>query len=145
MNSRESIFAALFATVSNSPQFTTKSRAVRHWADVAPAEMPALFQEQGKQHAITNRPAPTKWIFYVDVIIYVGETSTSTTDVATVLNNLVDGVLAAIAPSPATGVQTLGGLVADARVQGEIEIHEGRNDGGRLGVAVIPIEINPNV
>lgn len=144
MNSREQIFAALFALASGASSFTTKSRSVRHWADVAPAEMPALFQEQQKQRGTVNRPAPTKWTFYADLIIYVSESS-STDDVSTALNNVVDQVVLALEPSVTSTSQTLGGLVTDCRVQGEIEIHEGRGDGGRLGIAVIPIEIIANV
>lgn len=149
MTSREAIYSKLFELAAGAAAFTTKSRAVRHWADVAPAEMPALFQEQGKQRGIKNPPTPTKWVLTADLIIYVSDATPSangTVDIATLLNNAVDAVDAALAPSPATGTQTLGGLVTDARIVGDVDIYEGRLDaGGRLGVAVIPVEIVASV
>ena len=141
MNSRESIYAALFTVASTAAGFVTAERKVRHWTDVGPGEMPALFLEQGKQKAEKVPPKPTKWTLTADLIIYVADSTSGEDDIATALNNLVDAVDAALAPSPATNTQTLGGLVTDCRIQGDVEIYEGNADNRRLGIAVIPVEI----
>jgi hypothetical protein len=145
VNSRELIYSTLFALVADAAEFTTTSREARLWSDVAPAEMPALFQQQGNQTATTNRPAPTKYLLTVDLIIYACEATAGDNLTVTVLNNLVDAVIAKLDPPPGMPCQTLGGLVTDVRVQGAIDVHEGRNDNGRIGIAVIPVEILANV
>jgi hypothetical protein len=57
-----------------------------------------------------------------------------------VLNPLLDAIEAALAPVPVQGnVQTLGGLVSRAYIDGEIEIDEGNID--NQSVAIIPVSI----
>ncbi|MBS0200292.1 MAG: hypothetical protein JSR70_07550 [Proteobacteria bacterium] len=46
MNSRESIYAALFNVAQSVPGFVTYSRRIRHIEDLAPGEFPAVFQTQ---------------------------------------------------------------------------------------------------
>lgn len=49
---RETIYAALWELGASAAQFTSTNRRLRHWADVAPAEQPALFMsEKGGQAA----------------------------------------------------------------------------------------------
>jgi len=67
----------------------------------------------------------------------------NTADVVTTLNNEVDAIVAALDREPASGMQTLGGLVHDCRIAGDIETDEGRL--GQQAVAIIPIEIIANV
>ena len=146
MNRREAIFAALFAQLSTATGFATKSRSAKMIDQVAPADRPALFQQQLHQSADQKLRQPTKWKFYADVILYVHEQNlagTTYTDLVSLLNDQVDAVLAAIAASPATTQQTLGGLVEDVRVQGEVQVTEFRAENGHEMAAVIPLEIYP--
>jgi hypothetical protein len=147
MNARETIFAALFAQLSTASGFVTTSRAPKLIDQVSPAERPALFQHQLHQSADRKLRQPTKWILRAEVILYVHEqnlTSTpSFTDLVQLLNQQIDAVESAIAPSPATMQQTLGGLVEDVRVQGELEVYEMRVQSGHQMAAIIPLEIYP--
>jgi hypothetical protein len=142
VNSRETIFAALFALVSPLPALQTASRRLKHWTDVAPPDQPALFQAEGRQTASVVANQPTKWTFRAEFVVYVHANTADTDDVITTLNNLVDSIVAALEREPATGRQTLGGLVYDCRISGDIETDEGRL--GEQAVAIIPIEIIAN-
>jgi hypothetical protein len=149
MVSREAIFAALFARLAplqGSPDgdgtVVTLSRTLKAWTDVAPADQPALFQSEGRQTAVTGNGLLTKWAFHAELAVYVHASTAGTLDVVERLNGVVDAVLAAIDREPGTGRQTLGGLVHDCRVQGDVETDEGRL--GQQAVALIPIEIIAN-
>lgn len=140
MTSRESIFAALFALASNAAGFTTKSRTVKTWADVAPADQPALFQVEGKQHADSRALVGPKWTFHAELIVYAHQQNTvNGADLVSVLNAQVDAVVAALAPATGFDAQTLGGRVTDVRIDGDIETSEGRL--GEQAVAIIPLLI----
>lgn len=143
MTSRESIFAALFTLLQTATGFNSSSRSIKDFADVAPADQPALFLQEGKQRAETRYRIPTKWTFYADIVLYVNSaTPNQSADTVTVLNQQIDAVLAVLAPSKVTADVTLGNLVEDVRVNGDVDVYEGRLDaGGRQGIAVIPIEI----
>lgn len=140
--SREQIFAALFAQVSSSA-FVTMSRRMQHYANVDSASQPALFQSEGKQTAAVVAGKPTKWTFRAALAIYAHAQTANPDDLTSTLNDLVDGVVAALDREPATERQTLGGLVYDCRVQGDIETDEGFL--GDQAVALIPIEIITNL
>lgn len=142
MTSRESIFAALFALTSGSATLRTRSRTLRDFTQVDPAEQPALFQAEGRQAATKVAGMPTKWTFHAELVVYVHRATCGQDDVVVALNAEVDTIVAALEPSPATGTQTLGDLVHDCRIQGEIETSEGRL--GDQAVAIIPIEIIAN-
>lgn len=142
MTSRKAIFAALFALARTSAGFVTTSRALKVWDDVAPADQPALYQVEGKQVAVVLPRTPTKWTFHAELVIYTHEqNATGGADVVDLLNDLVDAVVAALAPRPGES-QTLGGLVTDCRIDGSIDTSEGRL--GHQAVAIIPILIIAN-
>ena len=146
MRSRETIFAALFAQLSTASGFAVKSRAARSVEQVSPAEMPALFQQQLHQSAAQTSRQPAKWKLYADVLIYLHEQNlqgTSYTDLVSLLNDQIDAVLAAITPLPGQEQQTLGGVVEDVRVNGELQVFEFRVESGHEMAAVIPLEIYP--
>lgn len=137
MINREQIYSALFARLRSIPGFVTTSRRLRHWDDVAAVDQPALFQTQKPEQPEQQPGMPTKWTLAADVYIYVntgGDESPSS-----IINPLIDAVEAALAPDPITNRCTLGGLVAHAWIDGEVQ-----NDEGVLGdqaVAIIPIRI----
>jgi hypothetical protein len=60
---------------------------------------------------------------------------------ATILNPLLDALEAALAPSPATGIQNLGlpAMVQHPYIAGKIETDEGVL--GDQAIAIVPVEI----
>jgi len=139
MINREDIYAALFAKAQAITGLATVSRRLRHWADVSPAQQPALFQAQGDPVAQAEPGQPTVWLLKADWYLYVhcGEDPRAST--APLLNEVLDQIEAALAPEPYTGEQTLGGRVKRCRIVGTVQTDEGTL--GAQGVAVVPIEI----
>jgi hypothetical protein len=141
MITREPIYAALFALVADAANFVTTSRRLRHWSSLTPAEQPALFMLQKAEHAsVATLAAPTVWTLAVELYVYA-HASNRYVAPATVLNPLIDGVEAALAPMVTTGLQNLGlpDAVQHAYIAGKIETDEGvlRDQ----AVAIIPVEI----
>lgn len=136
---REAIYSALFALVSNLPGIVTSSRRLRHWTDVSPDEQPALFQAQIRQTAAAHTGAPTKWLLRADLYLYANSGQDPNAVPATALNNLMDAIEAALAPGPGQTVQNLGGIVHYCRISGEVMTDEGVL--GAQAVAIIPVEI----
>jgi|SRR6185437_3978582 len=135
---REPIYAALFALLSGAAGFSTVGRRLQSWEDT-PAQ-PALFQIQAGEKASEKFPgAPLRWQLSVRAWIYCQSDASPTSVPSSVLNPLVDAVVAALSPTPAGEKQTLGGLVLNAWVDGEIRIFEGVL--GQQAVAIIPISI----
>jgi hypothetical protein len=141
MISRENIFAALFALVSGAASFKTTSRKLKHWTDVSPADQPALFQTQGRETAISPYREPTKWTLRSSLYVYAHQSSLDALP-STALNNLIDAIVLALWQGPGVEEQTLGGLVSQCNIVGEIETDEGVL--GDQAVAIIPIEIMAN-
>jgi hypothetical protein len=134
---RESIYAALFALVSAVPGINTRSRRLKMWTDVAPADQPALFMAQVGEAAETLTTLPTRWHLHVELYLYA-HTQDSAQSPASVLNPLVDAIVALIMP-PNQEKQTLGGLAHYCRVSGQIKTDEGVL--GDQAVAIIPVEV----
>jgi hypothetical protein len=135
---REIIYSSLLDLLSAASGITTASRRLKHWADVAPADHPALFMVQKSETATVVTGQPTRWSLRVDVYLYVR--GASDISPASILNPTLDAVTAALMPATsASGPQTLGGLVTYARIEGAIETDEGTL--GDQAVAIIPIQI----
>jgi hypothetical protein len=137
--SREAIYAALFSKVSAAASVSTANRRLKHWSDVSPADMPALFMAQRGETAQTMTGQPTRWLMNADLILYVNDGGDPHTTPSTVLNPILDAITNLFTPDPVTGKQTLGGLVHYARISGGIAIDEGVL--GDIVIAVIPVEI----
>lgn len=138
MINREAIYGAFWAKVSAAGGFVTKSRRLKHWNDVAPAEQPALFMSQRREIGATQTGEPTIWKLLGDLYIYANVSDGSAPAIA--LNTLTDAVCATLAPDLISiGKCTLGGQVHYARIAGEIETDEGTL--GDQAVAIIPFEI----
>jgi hypothetical protein len=138
---REAIYGALWTLGSSAGIFASANRRLRHWADVAPVEQPALFMSEKGGHAVIHAlGAPIMWTLYADFYIYV-HSSDPYPAPATILNPLLDALERALAPSPATGIQNLGLplMVKHAYIAGKIETDEGVL--GDQAMAIIPIEI----
>src|SRR5215831_21024366 len=104
---REAIYAALWELGASAARFASVNRRLRHWADLAPAEQPALFMSEKGGHAVTKAlGGPTIWTLHADFYVYA-HSSDPYLAPAMLLNPLVDALEAALAPSPATGIQNL--------------------------------------
>ena len=139
MITREPIYSALFALWQNLPGVITWSRRLEHWSDVPPSKQPALYQIQRHEDPKTVRGIPTTWHLSVDLYIYVNSGLDPDAVPSLILNPILDAIETALAPDPASGFQTLGGLVSHAWISGRIETSEGAL--GAQEVAIVPIEI----
>ena len=138
---REWIYSALWELGANAARFASANRRLRHWADVAPGEQPALFMsEKGGQAAVKRLGAPIVWTLYADFYLYV-HSSDPYLAPATILNPLLDALEAALAPSPTTGIQNLGlpAMVQHAYISGKVQTDEGVL--GDQAIAIVPVEI----
>ena len=141
MIDREAIYVALWTLGAGAARFASADRRLRHWSDVAAAEQPALFMsEKGSHAAIKRLGAPIVWTLYADFYIYV-HSSDPYLAPGTILNPLIDALEAALAPSPATGIQDLGlpEMVQHAYIAGKLETDEGIL--GDQAIAIVPVEI----
>jgi hypothetical protein len=137
---REAIYGTLWSLAAGAASFASASRRLRHWADLAPAEQPALFMSEKGGHAVIKTlGAPIIWTLYADFYIYVH--SSDPLAPAMLLNPLIDALEAALAPSPVTGIQNLGlpAMVQHAYIAGKIETDEGVL--GDQAIAIVPVEI----
>jgi hypothetical protein len=138
---REAIYGALWLLAAGAANFASANRRLRHWADLAPAEQPALFMSEKGGHAVTKALGGlTIWTLSVDFYVYV-HSSDPYLAPAMLLNPLLDALEAALAPSPVTGIQNLGlpAMVQHAYTAGKVETDEGVL--GDQAIAIVPVEI----
>jgi hypothetical protein len=124
---RETIYAALWELAANEARFASANRRLRHWADLAPVEQPALFMsEKGGVAEVKKLGAPVVWTLYADFYVYA-HSSDPYLAPAAILNRLIDALEAALAPSPTTGIQNLGlpEMVQHAYIAGKVQTDEG--------------------
>lgn len=136
---RENIYAALFNLVKAAPSVVKSGRRLIHWADVATADMPALFVVQKTEVIEIRDGAPPRYKLEVDIVLYASTGSDESQAPSSILNPLVDYVTKVLNPDPAAGRQTLGGLVRYAQTTGSITTDEGLL--GTIGFVIIPVEI----
>lgn len=132
---------AQFATPINGRlSWAIVSRRVKLWSDVAAADQPALFiAEHGETIAYASENTPGKTILNVDLLLYVAGAKDPESIPARDLNVALDALFSALAPDPASGRQTLGGLVYRCRIEGRIVKDPGDLDG--QGLALVPVRI----
>ena len=138
---RETIYATLWELGASAAQFTSTNRRLRHWADIAPTEQPALFMsEKGGQAVIKKLGVPIVWTLYAEFYVYAHSSDPYLTP-ASILNPLLDALEAALAPSPTTGIQNLGlpQMVQHAYIAGKLQTDEGVL--GDQAIAIVPVEI----
>lgn len=137
---RETVYAGLFARLAAIPGLVTASRRLRHWSDTPAALQPALFMVQRHERPQQVRGAPSAWTLLVDLYLYAHAGGDPNAAPAQALNALIDGIEAALAPEPASGVQTLGGLVSHCWIDpAGIETDEGAL--GEQAVAILPVAV----
>ena len=138
---REPIYAALWELAASAASFASANRRLRHWADVAPAEQPALFMsEKGGSAVMKALGAPIVWTLYADFYVYVYSSDLYLAP-ATLLNPLLDALEAALAPLPATGIQNLRlpTMVQHAYIAGKVETDEGVL--GDQAIVIVPVAV----
>jgi hypothetical protein len=136
---REPICQALFTKLQAAAGFVTVSRKFKHFADVAPADQPALILVYRGDNVTTVPGQPSVTTLSFDALIYAHTRGDPAVAPSSVMNPLVDAVVSALAPEPVSGKQTLGGLVQHAWVEGRIETDEGLLQD--QGYAIVPISI----
>jgi len=135
---REQIYESLFNKVATIPGFVTTGRKLKHYADLAASEQPAIFQTQTGEVVHKNVNTPYWFDFTVALYVYVNTSADPEAVPATQINNLLDAIVETLAPNW-TGYQTLDGLVFNVVIDGTIETDEGVL--GDQAYAIIPIKI----
>lgn len=156
--SRETIDLALLSLLTTAVNFETVSRKWEDWQDAplnaqgaaAIPDMPALIQYKGPEtteyKGARGQPKIRFWKYWLMVYWKIPPDDTpgipGTTAGVSVLNPLLDVIDALFNPSALDdGVQTLGGLVIDVRIDGETTTALGDHDPSGLCGAVIPLVI----
>ena len=138
---REEIYEAVFQKLTGVAAFVTKSRRLRHIEEMdINTEMPAVFQVQQDESWDGGRTnLPTKKVLNVEWWVYVGEPNTSAAP-SSKLNPVLDAIDSVFGQDGGgLNVETLGGLVFNAKVSGTIEIIEGVL--GDRALAIIPVRV----
>lgn len=146
---REQVSIALFNLLKTAYAFPVSSRRMKIWDDVALINKPALFlDEEKEQHERSNHPTPAvrtlKYMVYIFTQVDPSIGSDATNVPVTQLNNLFDlidpvqgGILKA--DDGLQNRQTLGGLVYDCYIEGQITKVPGDLD--NQGVICFPIKV----
>lgn len=136
---RKQIAQALFDLLKTASVFKSSSRRMKLWADVPASERPALYMHESAEtydNAEDFNPGSRTMRFKAFVYTNASDSPAAPVDQ---LNDILEAFETALAPNPLTGLQTLGGVVTHARINGEILKDAGDLDGD--GVLVVPFEI----
>ena len=128
--SREAIAVALFNVLQTIPGINFYYRRPALWDETTP--MPALYMGQTDENATYSGDNTALGLYSIEfpVTIYINAGLDPNVTPDTLLNTLMDAVDAALAPPPyPPNQQTLGGLVAYARREGEVIRIPGYLDG----------------
>ncbi len=141
---REQVAIALFNLLKGSSEYRYASRRLRMPDQLSGIAKPALFMLEHKEIHSKNRNAtPAIRTLLVDVWIYISLGADPNEVPITNLNTLIDAIdpnSGGVLKPDIHGKQTLGGLVAECYINGEI-IKVPGDIGNGLGAAVIPIEV----
>lgn len=139
---REDIDLAVLAELQpllTAGTLKTLSRKWKIFSDVRPKAQPALFIVKAPERDEAEEGTPTKRTMTYDLNVYTNGGHGTSVIPATALNNMMDAVNGALAGSPVDGINTLGGKVAHAYINGVSEIYEGTL--GDQAVAIMPLEV----
>lgn len=145
---REQCMQALFnllLPLKENGYFNTMSRRLKLFSAVPGGEQPALYlYEKDETHKRAETITPAIRQLEADIIIYINVGKDTATVPATLMNNLIDlidpnsgGVLKP--DNPQANRQTLGGLVWDCWIEGNVQKVPGDLDG--QGMAVLKVKI----
>jgi hypothetical protein len=139
--SRETALTALFDRLASAYAWKTSSRRFLMWTEVPAGQRPAMYQlESGtEEYQWSSLAVPRRQI---NVKIFIYTSADHTAPGATIINNVLDAVDAALAPAGRDlqhGRQTLGDLVHNCRVTSVPVRDTGDVDGD--GLVVIGIQL----
>ena len=137
---REEVYQGVMNQLNTIPGFVTKSRRLKHWADVPSEQQPALFMMQDVESIETTPTGvPSKSRLSCNLYIYVRLQDEQ--EPGPILNPLIDAVQNLLnTPHVVTGRNTFNiPGVYWVRVEGQIQIDEGTLD--NQAVAIIPVVI----
>jgi hypothetical protein len=147
MASRKAIAAALLKQLTGGGQFVQTGRRDRAPEQAASPGKPGLFlvkPHESYEYDDHDRGVPPRRDLHFLAVIYTDVGTDATAVPADLIDDLLDAVDAALAPSIADQLgngtrQTLGGLVYDCRVDGDLELAPGDSQG--KGQSVVPIRV----
>ena len=133
---REIVMTALLDLVVTAAGFVTTGRELKYWDEVA--EQPALFVVDAEED-LAGSPynMPRASTMSAEIWLYTKGTERADKNRAKALNALLDAVESVLQPDPIDNVQTLGGVVENAWIEGRIDKSPGHV--GKQSVAVIPV------
>ena len=151
MTARKAIAAALLAQLTSGGQFFKKGRRDRAPEQAASPGKPGLYLVKPREHYTWSEDAsrgvpPTRELYFL-AVIYTDVGKDAEAVPADIIDDLLDALDQALAPSYTDqisngGRQTLGGLVYDCRIDGDIESGPGDNQG--KGETAVPITVTLN-
>jgi hypothetical protein len=125
----EAIEVALFTLIETNVKglgFKTVSRRPRTWSQVGNEGQPALFLAPlGFTITQDQLFGPSKYVLHYMVLVYTRADEGSTTPPQTLLNRCMKAVNDALQQQPKGYKQTLGGLVENAWIEGEVPMGSG--------------------
>jgi hypothetical protein len=141
MATREEIINALFNRLAASGPFKTVGRRNRDPESIPPCETPALMLvEHSEKNARPAPNLPPKRTMSLRAIIYSDVGCDENAIPASLVNNLLDAIDAALVPDdPSSNRCTLGGLVYSVVIEGDVIMAPGDVTG--KGLAIMPIQI----
>jgi len=143
---REQAMTALFNLLNGKvPGINTYSRRVTLPQACKSQSLPVLMMyerpEEIKNPGLAT-PAIRTWYVWLLVVF---RNPSKVDPGASILNPILDGIEAALAPTGRDlsyqGAQTLGGLVQQCKIEGEIHKELGDTDPDGLGGAIVPLRI----
>lgn len=120
--------------------FKTISRHLVLWDKCPKEQRPAMYVSQIRPQIYeANRDGvPPRRTLKVSVVVYTN-CPANEVNADNGLNDILDAFDAALAPNPMTSVQTLGNLVTNCKINGEVFMDPGYLDGD--GLLIVPIDI----
>lgn len=138
----EAIATALFNLLvsQNAFTFNTTSRRGSIWSNVPPASQPYMaLIERGAAGVQNSAIGLQKWTLRFLVLVYLRTDADPITIPATQINAALLAIANIMNSSPIGGKQTLGGLVNNAWIDGEVLIDTGIID--QQCALIIPISV----
>ena len=151
MPARVTIVSALFTLLQGVMNFKLKSQRYIPWDQLSPAtQFPGLMLWEDGDRYEWRADLLARITLRTKAIIFMSASADLTVAPVQDIDNLLDAIDAALAPSTGmdkvTGRQTLGNLVYNCRIEGEVVKASGDLDG--ISLLVVPINItvgNPAV
>jgi hypothetical protein len=143
---RNDVYTALWNLLLTVPAPTgmtwaTRENRLKHWDQVPPGSQPAMFMQQVIERSAgrRQRQVPT-WEWHALAIVYFRSNTILDQDDWRITNEFLDNFDRIIQGIPVGECQTLGGIVYDCYVEGDVGLYEGQGDPNQA-VIVIPLTV----